>query len=241
MPTSSTDSQYTPKRFIVDEPGYDTETGIKGLGYSPDSGQNFYVQETTEGRVYRQTDGDRMWPFLVDKIKAVMSIKWDDITGKPTLVTSDELEKRLTELKLPTDLVHTADLTDYAKQADIVTVKATADSAKSKAETAQSTADANTKALAGKPDDLVQTTSVGSPVDYQTGITREIKAVSAIGLDRSDLHTSAKQGNTVWLTTKVWNGCARQTAEIMDSQRPMAFMRTGNGTTWYSWEVVTTW
>lgn len=68
MPTSSTDSQYTPKRFIVDEPGYDTETGIKGLGYSPDSGQNFYVQETTEGRVYRQTDGDRMWPFLVGRI-----------------------------------------------------------------------------------------------------------------------------------------------------------------------------
>ena len=64
-----------------------------------------------------------------------MTIKWNDIEGKPTLVTNDELDKRLAELSLPTNLVHTEDLDK---------VKVTADSAQSIAKKAQSTADANT-------------------------------------------------------------------------------------------------
>ena len=49
---------------IMLQPGYDTETNIYGLGYSPDNGVHFYVTYTTFGRKYRQEDADRLWPYL---------------------------------------------------------------------------------------------------------------------------------------------------------------------------------
>ena len=141
-------------RQIINAAGYDTETGIYGVGYSPDNGKTFYVQNTSAGRKFRQQDADGLWPFLIDKIKSIMSIDWDSIQNKPKFVTPDELEARLDKLSVPT--VKWADIEDkppipsidgLAKQSDLDNVKATADSAKSKAEQAQSTADANTKAL----------------------------------------------------------------------------------------------
>lgn len=59
-------------RAIINEPGYDTESGIYGYGYSPDNGQHFYVQDTVLGRKYRQADADRLWEFLKPKIEALI-------------------------------------------------------------------------------------------------------------------------------------------------------------------------
>lgn len=141
-------------RQIILQPGYDTDTGIYGLGCSFDNGATFKVYWTIYGRKFYQEDADRLWPFLKNKITNAMSVDWDSIQNKPKFVTPDELEARLDKLSVPT--VKWADIEDkppipsidgLAKQSDLDNVKATADSAANKAEQAQSTADANTKAL----------------------------------------------------------------------------------------------
>lgn len=162
-------------RQIILQAGYDTETGIYGLGCSFDNGATFKVYWTIYGQKFYQEDADRLWPFLKNKITNAMSVDWDSIQNKPKFVTPDELEARLDKLSIPTvkwadiedkppipsidGLVKETELADYAKksempnidglakQSDLDNVKATADSATSKAEQAQSTADANTKAL----------------------------------------------------------------------------------------------
>lgn len=128
------------RRMIILDRGTDSELGIVGLGYSPDNGEHFFVTNTIKGRVFRQRDVNMLWPLLVDKVKSVMSVSWDQIQGKPVLVTKGELDQRLSSLDIPS-------VDGLAKQTDLDNAKATADSAKSKAEQAQSTADANTKAL----------------------------------------------------------------------------------------------
>jgi GH25 family lysozyme M1 (1,4-beta-N-acetylmuramidase) len=141
-------------RQIILQAGYDTETGIYGLGCSFDNGATFKVYWTIYGQKFYQEDADRLWPFLKNKITNAMSVDWDSIQNKPKFVTPDELEARLDKLSVPT--VKWADIEDkppipsidgLAKQSDLDNVKATADSAESKAEQAQSTADVNTKAL----------------------------------------------------------------------------------------------
>ena len=214
---------------IMLQPGYDTETNIYGLGYSPDNGVHFYVTYTTFGAKYRQEDADRLWKYLqgfvTKQIASAVSLTWDNIKGKPDVALKtdipsltdyakksdlpklDDYAKKTDIPKTPdlsvyakksdipsldgyakmsdlpsvtglvkqTDLVGYAklsdipkppDLTPYAKTSEVDEVKATADSALSNAEKAQSTADANTKALANKidrnelpviPTDLVHT------------------------------------------------------------------------------------
>lgn len=58
-------------RQIIGEAGYDTDSGIYGLGRSYDNGKTFYVMDTVYGRVYRQQDGDSIWPFLQPKISTI--------------------------------------------------------------------------------------------------------------------------------------------------------------------------
>lgn len=58
---------------IVLEWGQDTDSRLWGMGYSPDNGEHFYVLNTTYGRKYRQEDGDRIWPFLNDKVNGAVS------------------------------------------------------------------------------------------------------------------------------------------------------------------------
>lgn len=100
---------------------------------------------------FNREDAHRMLPYLKDfitqQIQAALSLTWDNIKGKP-------------------DLVLRSDLSGYAKSETVDTVKATAESALSNAEKAQSTADTNSKALADKanlsdlpviPTDLVHT------------------------------------------------------------------------------------
>lgn len=97
MPTSSTTSN-APTRFIVEQPGFDTEYGIKGLGYSPDNGKTFIVQDTTDGRVYHVLDAQRLAPLLKPFVMpwldtVTKSLHWADILDKPDLATKDDLKK----------------------------------------------------------------------------------------------------------------------------------------------------
>lgn len=116
------------------------DNGFYGVVYSEDNGIHKTLLVGSKGLILRQKDADHIWPLLIDKVKSVMSVSWDQIQGKPVLVTKGELDQRLSNLDIPS--------TDgLAKQADLDNVKATADSAESKAEQAKSTADANTKAL----------------------------------------------------------------------------------------------
>lgn len=91
--TTSVDND--SRRMIVLDQGIDTELGLVGLGYSPDNGTHFFVTNTIQGRVYRQNDADRLWPLLVDKVKAItgQDIDWSKIDGKPDLATKDDLAK----------------------------------------------------------------------------------------------------------------------------------------------------
>ena len=119
----------------------DPESHVPVKACSPDNGRTVKIYFTPWGIVWHADDVEVLWnDFLLDKVKSVMSVSWDQIQGKPVLVTKGELDQRLSNLDIPS--------TDgLAKQADLDSVKATADSAESKAEQAQSTADANTKTL----------------------------------------------------------------------------------------------
>lgn len=58
-------------RQIIGEAGYDTDSGIYGLGRSCDNGKTFHVMDTVYGRIYRQQDGDSIWPFLQPKVGTI--------------------------------------------------------------------------------------------------------------------------------------------------------------------------
>lgn len=104
MPTTSDQqsNETASRRFIVDEPGIDTELGIKGRGYSPDNGQTFIVQHTIDGTVYRLLDAQHLYPLLkpmFDKIYGPVeaSLHWANILDKPDLVTESELDSKLSQ------------------------------------------------------------------------------------------------------------------------------------------------
>ena len=78
--------------------------GYYGLVYSNDNGKTLHLLVGADGRLFEQKDGDRIWPFIVDKVRSVMSLSWDDIQGKPVLVTKDELDQRLSSLNIPTTM-----------------------------------------------------------------------------------------------------------------------------------------
>ena len=95
--------------------------GYYGLVYSNDNGKTLHLLVGADGRLFEQKDGDRIWPFLVDKVKSVMSISWDQIQGRPVLVTKGELDKRLSSLDIPS-------VDGLAKQIDLDKLKATLNS-----------------------------------------------------------------------------------------------------------------
>lgn len=214
---------------------------------------------------FNREDAHRMLPYLKDfitqQIQAALSLTWDNIKGKP-------------------DLVLRSDLSGYAKSETVDTVKATAESALSSAEKAQSTADANSKkfgdyvttdkwqkyntaldsAIASQMDDCTKKTenalavaksskttidvsdemTVKKPSEYSEGFSHELKQVAAMIPDRSGLDKSAQAGSIAVLSTMSYGNYARQTLKVLDSQRPMTFIRNGSGDTWYPWETVTT-
>lgn len=64
-------------RQIIGEAGYDTDSGIYGLGRSYDNGKTFHVMDTVYGRIYRQQDGDSIWPFLQPKVGTIKGEQGD--------------------------------------------------------------------------------------------------------------------------------------------------------------------
>lgn len=95
----STPPHYEPPvsyRNIVLQPGYDTETGIYGVGCSYDNGKTFKVYWTIFGRKYYKEDADRLWPFLKDKIGEIkggsLSVSWSEILNKPDVATQADLK-----------------------------------------------------------------------------------------------------------------------------------------------------
>lgn len=143
--------------------------GGQTIGYSP-NGKDFYAALWPGGFVFRQVDADHMWPYLKNKIAKAMSIKWDDIQNKPTVVTSEELNQRFKELNIPapvdlSNYVTRSELTNYAKisdlpviptdlihSSDLEIVKNDVSKAQNTAGNALSQAQANVKELATKAD-----------------------------------------------------------------------------------------
>lgn len=64
-----------PTLGIINQPGYDTDEGVFGYGYSPDNGKHFYVTDTIRGRKYRQEDADQLWKYLEPKISELIDKK----------------------------------------------------------------------------------------------------------------------------------------------------------------------
>lgn len=165
---------------------------------------------------------------------------------------------KLTDIPSVTDFIKRAELADYAKKSDIPTSMSW--------ESITSKPDIATKSDIPKPvdmsvyakkselpdtskfalkDDIVKINDADQftnkkPSDYPEGFSYEIKYVFEL-VDRSSWDKSAQDGNRAIVTTKVYQGYARQTAEIFDSQRPLTIIRNGFGTSWYKWELITTW
>ena len=200
------------------------------------------------------------------------------------------------------DIPKLPDLTPYAKTSEVDEVKATADSALSTAEKAQSTANANSKALADKankseipdisglakkselpvvPTDLVHTAELEkvksdvtqakqdstqalavaksasttldaskefvakNPSEYQEGFSRELKVAGILEVNQTTLGKSLTY-STIGLLTSVaidsyGSRCVRQRFEVIDSDYPYTFVRTGTGNVWYPWHGITEW
>ena len=286
MTKPTADLQYIQP--IMLQPGYDTETNIYGLGYSPDNGVHFYVTYTTFGAKYRQEDADRLWKYLqgfvTKQIHDAVSLTWDNIKGKPDVVLRSDLPD-FNQFALKKDLPAPVDLSGYAKTDAVEAAKATAESALSNAEKAQAIADTNSKLLETKvdrkdlptvPTDLVHSAeldqvrtdvsqaqqdaaqamanaksakaaidtsdefTVKKPSEYSEGFSHELKRVAVVIPDRSDLIESAQAGTIGILSTVSYGGYAHQALKVLDSQRPMTFIRNGSVDTWYPWETVTT-
>ena len=222
-PTLTTDMPYI--RGIVSQPGFDTESGIWGYGYSPDNGEHFYVNDTVFGRKYRQEDADRLWPYLKgfvsEQLASAISLDWNNIKNKPDVALKSDLPV------VPTDLVHTAELE-----------KVKSDVTQAKQDAAQAvTVAKNAKAAIDTSDEF----TVKKPSEYPEGFSHELKEVFELIPDRSNLDSTAQDGFQAIVTTEVCKGYARQTLKVIDSQRPLTFIGNGYGSTWYPFELVTTW
>lgn len=83
--------------------------------------------------------------------------------------------------------------------------------------------------------------TVKKPSEYSEGFSYELKEVFELIPDRSNLDSTAQDGFQAIVTTEVCKGYARQTLKVIDSQRPLTFIRNGSGDSWYPWELITTW
>ena len=128
---------------------------------------------------------------------------------------------------VPTDLVHSAELDQV--RTDISQAKQDAAQAVTVAK--------NTKTAIDTSDEF----TVKKPSEYPEGFSHELKEVFELIPDRSNLDSTAQDGFQAIVTTEVCKGYARQTLKVIDSQRPLTFIRNGYGSTWYPFELVTTW
>lgn len=101
--------------------------------------------------------------------------------------------------------------------------------------------DIDTGAKATNNIDTSDEFTVKKPSEYSEGFSHELKEVFELIPDRSNLDSTAQDGSQAIVTTEVCNGYARQTVKIIDSERPITFIRNGSGDSWYPFELVTTW
>ena len=127
---------------------------------------------------------------------------------------------------VPTDLVHSAELDQV--RIDVSQAQQDAAQAMANAKSAKATIDTSDEFTVKKPS------------EYSEGFSHELKQVAAMIPDRSGLDKSAQAGSIAVLSTMSYGNYARQTLKVLDSQRPMTFIRNGSGDTWYPWETVTT-
>ena len=127
---------------------------------------------------------------------------------------------------VPTDLVHTAELEKV--KSDVTQAKQDAAQAVANTESAKVTIDTS------------NIHQIKKPSEYSEGFSHELKRVAVMIPDRSNLDSTAQDGFQAIVTTEVCKGYARQTLKVIDSQRPLTFIRNGYGSTWYPWEIVTT-
>lgn len=211
---------------IVLEPGYDTETGEYGKGYSYDNGETFHVTDTSFGRKYRQEDADRLYPYLKKYIGSggssgpvTTSIAWADILDKPDLVTESDLESKLSQYQ-PTavswsaitgkpDLALRSDLPNtsgFATTDSLNEVRTTAESASSAASSAQSAAqEAQSTATvaqsaASQAQSIADTANRTAQAAQNTANNAESRAESAYSL-ASTLSSGAKAATLVPVIT----------------------------------------
>ena len=153
-------------RQIIGEAGYDTDSGIYGLGRSYDNGKTFHVMDTVYGRIYRQQDGDSIWPFLKDKVKSVLD--WSAITNKPDVALKSDLT--WSNVTGKPDVALKSDVAAVSAVASTASAKATSNAAtiasvSSTASSALSVANSNAKVLPNKLDkaDLTWSNVAGRP------------------------------------------------------------------------------
>lgn len=95
-----------------------------------------------------------------------------------------------------------------------------------------------------KIDDSDKTT-IKKPSEYPDGFSYELKSMSALGIDRTNSHSTAQVGDMGLLITKAISydstKYVRQTLEQLDNSRPLNYVRNGHDETWFSWEDSTTW
>lgn len=108
-----TDQQKLSLRPIILEQGFDTESGFPGLVTSSDNGKTNVLEYTADGKVYRQRDADRIWPYLQSKLGTggsggsttnSQTVTWDAVQNKPDValksdLTWDNLQNKPTLLK----------------------------------------------------------------------------------------------------------------------------------------------
>ena len=107
---------------------------------------------------------------------------------------------------------------------------------------AQTASQAMSAAKSAKPAiDTSDEFTVKKPSEYPEGFSYELKEVFELIPDRSNLDVTAQEGYQAIVTTEVCKGYARQTVKVIDSERPLTFIRNGIGSTWYPFEQINTW
>jgi hypothetical protein len=171
---------------------------------------------------YAKTDAVDAVKTVADKAQAIAD------TNSKLLETKADRKDLPT---VPTDLVHSAELDQI--RTDVSQAKQDSANALAVAKSASTTLDASKEFVAKNPS------------EYQEGFSRELKAAGILEVNQTTLGKSLTY-STIGLLTSVaidsyGSRCVRQRFEIIDSDYPYTFERTGTGNVWYPWHGVTIW
>ena len=105
--------------------------------------------------------------------------------------------------------------------------------------------DIDTGAKAAHNIDTSDEFTVKKPSEYSEGFSYELKAAGVLEVNQTTLGKSLTY-STIGLLTSVaidsyGSSCVRQRFEVIDSDYPYTFERTGTGNVWYPWHGVTIW